>query len=58
MLELSAFLFELVDRFEFDVDPNLKVYRAFSGVMQPMLEGELKMGTQLPLRVRPAPAAE
>ncbi|KAI4518164.1 cytochrome P450 [Schizophyllum commune Loenen D] len=58
VLELSAFLFELVDRFEFDVDPNLKVYRAFSGVMQPMLEGELKMGTQLPLRVRLAPVAE
>ncbi|KAL1727766.1 cytochrome P450 [Schizophyllum commune] len=58
VLELSAFLFELVDRFEFDVDPNLKVYRAFSGVMQPMLEGELKMGTQLPLRVRLASAAE
>ncbi|KAI5899074.1 cytochrome P450 [Schizophyllum commune H4-8] len=58
VLELSAFLFELVDRFEFDVDPNLKVYRAFSGVMQPMLEGELKMGTQLPLRVRIASSSE
>ncbi|KAL1742019.1 cytochrome P450, partial [Schizophyllum fasciatum] len=58
VLELSAFLVELVDRFEFGVDPDLKVYRAWAAVMTPMLEGEFQKGTQLPLRVRLAPPSE
>ncbi|KAL1706323.1 cytochrome P450 [Schizophyllum commune] len=56
VLELSAFLVELVGRFEFSVSPDVvaRVYRGAAGVMIPMLEGELEKGVQLPLHVRPA----
>ncbi|KAL1660350.1 cytochrome P450 [Schizophyllum commune] len=56
VLELSAFLVELVGRFEFNVSPDVvaRVYRGAAGVMIPMLEGELEKGVQLPLHVRPA----
>ena len=57
MLELSAFLVELVCRFEFSVSPDVaaRFYRGAAGVMIPMLEGELEKGVQLPLHVKPAP---
>ena len=56
MLELSAFLVELVGRFEFSVSPDVvaRVYRGAAGVMIPMLEGDLEKGVQLPLHVKPA----
>ncbi|KAL1754863.1 cytochrome P450 [Schizophyllum commune] len=56
VLELSAFLVELVGRFEFSVSPDVvaRVYRGAAGVMIPMLEGELEKGVQLPLHVKPA----
>ncbi|KAL1715744.1 cytochrome P450 [Schizophyllum commune] len=56
VLELSAFLVELVGRFEFSVSPEVvaRVYRGAAGVMIPMLEGELEKGVQLPLHVKPA----
>ncbi|KAL1727750.1 cytochrome P450 [Schizophyllum commune] len=56
VLELSAFLVELVSRFEFSISPDVfaRVYRGAAGVMIPMLEGELEKGVQLPLHVKPA----
>ncbi|KAL1746488.1 cytochrome P450 [Schizophyllum fasciatum] len=56
VLELSAFLVELIDRFEFSAPPDVlsKIRRGAAGVMVPMLEGELDRGAQLPLHVRPA----
>ncbi|KAI5899075.1 cytochrome P450 [Schizophyllum commune H4-8] len=57
--ELSAFLVELLDQFQFEVDANVKIWSgAADSVMTPMVEGELDKGTQLPLRVRLASMAE
>ena len=57
MLELSAFLVELVGRFEFSISPDVaaRIYRGAAGtVMIPMLKDELERGVQLPLHVKPA----
>ncbi|KAL1746482.1 cytochrome P450 [Schizophyllum fasciatum] len=58
VLELSAFLFELVSRFDFALSPTLRVHRGAAAVMVPMIEGELEKGTQLPLLVRHAAFAD
>ena len=58
VLELSAFLFELINRFDFAISPTLRVHRGAAAVMVPMLEGELEKGTQLPLFVRHAAFSE
>ncbi|KAL1706311.1 cytochrome P450 [Schizophyllum commune] len=58
VLELSAFLFELISRFDFAISPTLRVHRGAAAVMVPMLEGELEKGTQLPLFVRHAAFSE
>ena len=58
VLELSAFLFELINRFDFAIPPTLRVHRGAAAVMVPMLEGELDKGTQLPLFVRHAAFSE
>ncbi|KAL1727765.1 cytochrome P450 [Schizophyllum commune] len=58
VLELSAFLFELINRFDFAISPTLRVHRGAAAVMVPMLEGELDKGTQLPLFVRHAAFSE
>ncbi|KAL1754878.1 cytochrome P450 [Schizophyllum commune] len=58
VLELSAFLFELLNRFDFAISPTLRVHRGAAAVMVPMLEGELDKGTQLPLFVRHAAFSE
>lgn len=58
VLELSAFLVELVDRFEFSVNPAMKVHRGAASIMIPMIEGELDKGVQLPLHVKLASVDE
>ncbi|TRM57157.1 cytochrome P450 [Schizophyllum amplum] len=55
ILELSTFLVELVDKFEFAIDPEVKILRGAAIIMPPIIEGEEAKGTQLPLRVRLAP---
>ena len=54
---MSAFIIELVDRFEFSVSPDViaRVYRGAAGVAIPMMKGELEKGVQLPLHVKLAP---
>lgn len=58
VLELSAFLVELVDKFEFSIDPKLKIQRGAVGFMIPLVEGEIEKGSQLPLQVRLAPSTD
>ncbi|KAL1715757.1 cytochrome P450 [Schizophyllum commune] len=57
VLEMSAFIIELVDRFEFSVSPDVaaRVYRGAAGVAIPMMKGEQEKGVQLPLHVKLAP---
>ncbi|KAL1706309.1 cytochrome P450 [Schizophyllum commune] len=57
VFEMSAFIIELVDRFEFSVSPDVvaRVYRGAAGVAIPMLKGEPERGVQLPLHVKLAP---
>ncbi|KAL1681037.1 cytochrome P450 [Schizophyllum commune] len=57
VLEMSAFIIELVDRFEFSVSPDViaRVYRGAAGVAIPMMKGEPEKGVQLPLHVKIAP---
>ncbi|KAL1691618.1 cytochrome P450 [Schizophyllum commune] len=57
VLEMSAFIIELVDRFEFSVSPDViaRVYRGAAGVAIPMMKGEPEKGVQLPLLVKLAP---
>ncbi|KAF7290074.1 PseudoU-synth-2 domain-containing protein [Mycena chlorophos] len=52
LLELQAFLIELVGTFEFGLTPEAtRVRREKCIVMTPTIEGQLNKGTQLPLRV-------
>ena len=44
-------LIKLVDGFTFSVSEDQKIRRASSGIMAPMVEGELDKGVQLPLVV-------
>ncbi|KAL1727763.1 cytochrome P450 [Schizophyllum commune] len=57
VLEMSAFIVELVDQFEFSVLPDVvaRVYRGAAGVAIPMMKGESEKGVQLPLLVKLAP---
>jgi len=53
VLELQAFLVELIANFEFHLTPEaLKVRRETCLVMAPTIEGQPEKGTQLPLRIR------
>ena len=56
VLEIQAFLLELVGKFEFTMtDKTERVRRQLAGVMIPMVEGELDRGIQLPLAISLAP---
>ncbi|EEB97527.1 hypothetical protein MPER_03131 [Moniliophthora perniciosa FA553] len=53
VLEMQAFLVELIDNFEFSLAPEShKIRRESCLIMQPTIEGELEKGCQLPLQVR------
>ncbi|KAI3614092.1 cytochrome p450 [Moniliophthora roreri] len=53
VLEMQAFLMELIDNFEFSLAPEShKIRRESCLIMQPTIEGELEKGCQLPLQVR------
>ncbi|KAF9260693.1 cytochrome P450 [Marasmius fiardii PR-910] len=55
LLELQAFLVEMISNFEFSLTPECeKIRREACGVMVPTLEGELSKGAQCPLRVQSA----
>lgn len=56
MIEIQAFLTEIVGRFEFATsDKTELVRREACLVMVPVVEGEVENGVQLPLRVSLAP---
>ncbi|KAF8817623.1 cytochrome P450 [Phlegmacium glaucopus] len=53
VLELHAFVAELISNFEFDLTPEaLKVRREATLVMIPTIEGQREKGAQLPLRIK------
>ena len=54
---MSAFIIELVNRFEFSVSPDVvaRVYRGAAGVAIPLMKGESDKGVQLALQVKLAP---
>ncbi|KAJ7099339.1 cytochrome P450 [Mycena belliarum] len=55
VLELQAFLIELISNFEFSLTPEaMRIRREACIVMVPTVEGEREKGTQLPLRVNVA----
>jgi hypothetical protein len=49
--EFQVILIELIDSFTFSVSEDQKIRRASTGIMAPMVEGELDKGAQLPLVV-------
>ncbi|KAJ3807307.1 cytochrome P450 [Lentinula aff. lateritia] len=56
VIELQAFIVELLSNFEFSATPKIdKIRREAALVMVPTIEGELEKGSQLPLRVTFAP---
>ncbi|KAF8058710.1 cytochrome P450 [Lyophyllum atratum] len=59
VVELQAFIFELVGGFEFLQTPeSQKIRREAALVMVPTIEGQVEKGAQLPLRVRIVPKHE
>lgn len=59
MIELQAFLVELVGEFEFLPTPeSQKIRREAALVMVPTIEGQVEKGAQLPLRIRVASKEE
>jgi hypothetical protein len=57
MVELQAFLVELIDKFNFAPTEDMaRVRRASGFVMIPALEGEKQKGSQLPLLISSASA--
>lgn len=59
VLEIQAFLVELVGTFEFSITPEVqKLRKEFALAMLPTIEGEVEKGSQLPLRVRYASREE
>ncbi|KAK0213325.1 cytochrome P450 [Desarmillaria ectypa] len=52
VLELHAFIIEVVNNFEFSLNKeSQRIRREACGVMAPTVEGEVEKGSQLPLRV-------
>ena len=52
VLEIQAFLVEIIGKFEVTMtERSEKVIHGPSGLMSPVIEGELERGTQLPLAV-------
>ncbi|KIK60769.1 hypothetical protein GYMLUDRAFT_200098, partial [Collybiopsis luxurians FD-317 M1] len=59
VLELQAFLYEMLRNFEFTATPQVhNVRRVTAFVMIPSIEGELEKGSQMPLKVAFAPREE
>ncbi|KAF9262374.1 cytochrome P450 [Marasmius fiardii PR-910] len=59
VLELQAFIVELIGNFEFTLTPECdKIRKEYSRVVVPTLEGELSKGVQCPLWVRCAKTSE
>ena len=59
MIEIQAFLTEVVGKFEFALtDKSELVRREASVLMTPTVEGEVEKGAQLPLRVSVASRTE
>ena len=59
MIEVQAFLTEIVGKFEFALtDKSELVRREACVLMAPTLEGEVENGVQMKLRVSAAPRAE
>lgn len=55
IVELQAFLVELVNNFEFSCTPEAgKIRREACTVMAPTIEGQVEKGTQMPLRIKVA----
>ncbi|KAL0573580.1 hypothetical protein V5O48_008376 [Marasmius crinis-equi] len=55
VLELQAFLVELISNFEFSLTPECdKIRLENCGITVPTIEGEIEKGAQCPLRVRRA----
>ena len=56
-VEFQAFLVEFINNFEFLLNDRSGLVRRqeSGGVMVPIVEGEVKVGVQLPMRVRRAP---
>jgi cytochrome P450 len=55
VLELQAFLVELISTFEFSLPPGVpyeSVRRESSVLMSPTIEGEAEKGVQLPFRIK------
>ncbi|KAK7439362.1 hypothetical protein VKT23_017586 [Stygiomarasmius scandens] len=53
LLEMQAILAGLLSNYEFTIDPEIEVFRAQIGLMQPMVRGKEMEGPQMPLGVRP-----
>jgi len=59
MIEIQAFLVELVGSFEFELTPEARnIIPAPATVSIPTVEGQLEKGPQLPLRLRIASREE
>ncbi|OAX40845.1 hypothetical protein K503DRAFT_570087 [Rhizopogon vinicolor AM-OR11-026] len=59
LTEIQAFLTEVVGKFEFALtEKSERIRREPCMVMAPTVEGEVKNGVQLPLRVSVAPRTE
>ncbi|KAK0505319.1 cytochrome P450 [Armillaria luteobubalina] len=55
VLELHAFITEVVNKFEFSLTrESERIRREFCGIMVPTVEGEVEKGSQLPLKVAAA----
>ncbi|SJK99587.1 uncharacterized protein ARMOST_02895 [Armillaria ostoyae] len=52
VMELHAFMIELLGSFEFSLDDNEEVRRESSFVMTPTVEGQIEKGSQLRLKVK------
>jgi len=59
VLELQAFLVEIISNFELSLDvPMEKIRREACTVMVPTIEGQVEKGSQLPVRIKPASREE
>jgi hypothetical protein len=55
VLEMQAFLVELINSFEFALAvPHEKIFREPAGAMTPTIAGEREKGVQMPSIIRPA----
>ncbi len=52
VMELHAFMIELLSNFEFSFTETHDIRREACGVMTPTIEGQVEKGSQLPLKIR------